>query len=92
MSGNDGAYLDSSVVTAIAFVEPGAGDLRARLQQYAQLDSAPCRRRRCDQPPGAKECLSLRPEIIRVLDTGYVRAQTAGIWRRRCTSRRSRSS
>ncbi len=84
-----GAYLDSSIVTAIAFVEPGAGDLRARLQQYAQLYSAPlleaevrsaARREGMPVTEGwfnaitfvAPE-LSLRPEIIRVLDTGYVR-------------------
>jgi len=84
-----GAYLDSSIVTAIAFVEPGAGDLRARLQQYAQLYSAPlleaevrsaARREGVPVNEGWFDAitfvspeLSLRPEIIRVLDTGYVR-------------------
>ena len=83
------AYLDSSVVTAIAFAEPGAGDLRRRLQQLSLLFSAPLLEAEVRSAATREGVpvdegwfdpitwvipeLSLRPEIIRVLDQGYVR-------------------
>ncbi len=83
------AYLDSSVITAIAFAEPGAGDLRARLRQFSQLYSAPlleaevrsaAKREGVPVDEGwfgpiawVNPEHSLGPEIIRVLGQGYVR-------------------
>lgn len=83
------AYVDSSVVTAIAFREPGWADLSARLRRFRQLSSAPlleaevraaARREGAPVDEGWLEAVTwvmpetpLGPEIIRVLEHGYVR-------------------
>ena len=83
------AYVDSSVVVAIAFGEPGAHDLHERLRAFtrivasnlveAELRSV-CRREKrevsrviLDQVKWLAPARPLGPEITRVLDAGYVR-------------------
>lgn len=84
-----GAYLDSSVVTAIAFEEPGADALRSRLQQFPRIFSAPlmeaevraaARREGVPVDEGWFGPVTwvgtdrpFRAELIRVLEVGYVR-------------------
>ena len=84
-----GAYLDSSVLTAIAFEESGAGALRARLQGFPEVYAAPlleaevraaARREGVPVDEGwfgpvtwVSTDRPLRAEIIRILGVGYVR-------------------
>lgn len=83
------AYVDSSVIVAIAFREVGAADWASGLRRYSDLLSAPLleaevRAAACRaQVPVNEDWLSavqwmipsrgLEPEIIRVLGAGYVR-------------------
>ncbi len=83
------AYLDSSVVTAIAFEESGADVLRRRLQQFPRLFSAPlmeaevraaARREGVPVDEGWFGPVTWvgtdrphRAEIVRILGVGYVR-------------------
>ncbi len=83
------AYVDSSVVVAIAFGEPGAAGMQERLAEFttivasslleAELRSV-CRRERrevsqmiLDQMVWLAPARALSEEISRVLDAGYVR-------------------
>ena len=84
-----GAYVDTSVVVAIAFSEPGAAAVARRLSEFedvtasnlveAELRSA-CRRERrlvdrtlLDELKWIHTSRPLTREIARVLEAGYVR-------------------
>ena len=83
------AYIDSSVVVAIEFGEPGAPELRQRLRGFAGIVASSlveaelhsvCRRERrqmsrelLDQVKWLAPARALGPEIARVLEAGYVR-------------------
>ncbi len=83
------AYVDSSVVVAIAFNEPGAVELRQRLIAFTDVVASNlveaefhsvCRRERrevsrviLDQIKWVSASRPLRQEIARVLAAGYVR-------------------
>jgi hypothetical protein len=83
------AYVDSSVVTAIALEESGVGELLGRLQRFQQVFSAPLLEaevRSAAKREGVpvdegwfgavtwfNPARSVGPEIIRVLDVGYIR-------------------
>lgn len=83
------AYVDSSVIVAIAFAEPNAAELHERLREFpevvasnlveAELRSV-CRRERrevsrimLDQIKWISPARPLSTEIARVLEAGYVR-------------------
>jgi predicted nucleic acid-binding protein len=83
------AFVDSSVIVAMALSESAAGDVRVRLRQFdrvfasrlleAELASA-CRREDIPFDPRFLDAIewvgvshSLRDEIARVLDHGYLR-------------------
>lgn len=92
------AYLDTSCLVAIAFDEPGAGDLAQRLDGFDELFSsnlleaelrAAFVREEVPMDPGFVEPISwilpdrpLGPEIAQALSIGYLRG--ADLWHLAC--------